>query len=133
MNYFSLPADDLPPTESTISDRFLTRELEVCLKEYFDAECDRHDSRLDNNGSALGPLLSQCQWHITTNADMTALVIRSPNTVTNWRILDNIIEIAPLLEKLAIAKIRIFSPLDTEPPLEVRVSEIDVYKYSNPI
>ncbi|NEP44279.1 MAG: hypothetical protein F6K35_35670 [Okeania sp. SIO2H7] len=131
MNNYSLPADDLPPENYTVSDRFLTRELEVCLKEYFDAECDRHDlENANKKASLLGPLLSRCQCSITTNADMTTLVIRSPNTFTNWRILDNIIEIAPLLEKLAIAKIRVFSPFDTEAPLEVRVSEMDVYQYS---
>jgi len=130
MNYFALPADDLPPTNFTVSDLVLTRELETCLKEYFDLECDRHDSQPENSHTALRPLLSQCQWHITTHGDMTTLVIQSPNTVTNWRILENIIELAPLLEKLAIAKIRVFSPLDTEPPLEVRVSEISVYQYS---
>lgn len=121
MTNYSLPTDDLPPTNFTVSDIVLNRQLEVCLNEFFLEACDR---------SLLKPLLSQCQWYITTNADMTTLVIKSPNAVVNWQILEHVVEIAPILEKFAIAKIGIFSPQETEAPLEIRVSEMPVYRYA---
>ena len=61
---------------------------------------------------------------------MTTLVIKSPNAVVNWQILEHIIEIAPILEEFAIAKISVFSPQKTEAPLEIRVEEIPVYRYA---
>lgn len=120
MNYPPLPPADLPPPKPDLFDRYLHRQLEASLNQYFYTACDRF----------LKTLLSQCDWYITTKAEMTTLAIRCPNLVISWLVLKNLGQIESLLEALGVVKICVSPPPEQGTPLEVRVDEISIYRES---
>jgi hypothetical protein len=119
MNNPTLPPDDLPPSKPTKFDRILRRQLEESTGKSFYTGCDRN----------VQELLSTCEWYITTNASALTLVIVCPDRVTNWRVLNNLVNIGHQLEQFSNrAKIRIFPPMGMGTPFEMRVDEISLYR-----
>ncbi len=117
----SLSPDDLPPTEPTRFDRILRRQLEESTGKRLYEQCDR----------TVQALLSSCEWYITTNASALTLVIVCADRVTNWRVLNNLVQIGSQLEQFSSrAKIRICPPMGMGTPFEMRVDEISVYQDS---
>jgi hypothetical protein len=123
-----LPHDDLPPTETAISDWLLRQQLDRRLNQFFDEACSRAVSPQEKR--SLQTLLSQYEWYITTQTSVPTLVIQCPSLGMGWRILKHLVQIGGLLESRAIAKIRIYSPTEAGVPLEVRVDELDIYRDS---
>jgi hypothetical protein len=122
MNQPSLSPDDLPPSQPTRLDRILRRQLEDSTGKRFYAACDRN----------LQALLSSCEWYITTNATALTLVIACPDRITNWRVLNNLVQLGSQLEQFSRrAKIRIYPPMGMDTPFEMRVDEIAVYQDSS--
>lgn len=121
MNQPSLSPDDLPPSQPTRLDRILRRQLEDSTGKRFYTGCDRN----------LQALLSNCEWYITTNATALTLVIACPDRITNWRVLNHLVQLGSQLEQFSSrAKIRICPPMGMGTPLEMRVDEISVYQDS---
>lgn len=126
MDTCPLPLDDLPPSELTSSDWVLSQKLEASLNQFFYAACQDLDA--SNEQRSLTTLLSKCQWYITNKPKLTTLVIQCPDLTTNWRVLENIVPIAQLLEQFAIGKICVYPAFNQGMPLEVRVDELDIYQ-----
>lgn len=122
----SLPPDDLPPSELTSTDWVLSRQLEGALNQIFHQACQNLE--VPDEKCSLLTLLSECEWYITTSANLTTLVIKCPTLATSWGILEKIVAIAQLLSQLAIGKICVCPPSDKGTPLEVRVDEIPIYR-----
>ncbi|OCQ99722.1 hypothetical protein BCD67_15045 [Oscillatoriales cyanobacterium USR001] len=120
MNHPEMFDDDLPPLQTALDNRMLQRQLENSIEKYFYQDCD----------SRTKLLLSKCEWYITVNANAVVLTIECPDSVTNWRILQNLIKIGSVLENLESAKIRVCPPPGTGTPFEMRVKEIFVYRDS---
>ncbi len=115
-----LPDEDLPPSQTTLPDRILQRQLEKSIEKYFYQACDRPTQAL----------LSKCEWYITMNAKSLTLVIECPDPVTNWRILKSLVKFGCGLEHLPSARIRVCPPPNTGTPFDMRVEEISVYRDS---
>jgi hypothetical protein len=135
MNPFPNSTDDLPPTVSTRQDWTLRQQLENACRQYIHAAFIRqanqqedHSSFLSEESSSLGHLLNQCDWYVNTYNDHNTLVIQCPNLLTNWRILEKVLQFGSVLEPLAIGKIRICPPVNQGTPLEIRVDELSVYQ-----
>ena len=121
MNEPSLPSDDLPAARSTSVDQMLRRELEEATSRCFYKACDR----------SLQNLLSSCDWYITTSCSTLILVIVCSNRVTNWRVLNNLVQIGNQLARFSIrAKMRVYPPIGRGTPFEMRVDEIPIYRDS---
>lgn len=126
MTFSSLPPEDLPPTEATLSDWLLRQQLDRRLSQFFYEACLHEAS--DREKRSLQTVLSQCQWYVTAQTDLPALVVQCPSLAIGWRVLKHLVRIGRLLESRAIAKIRIYPPLEAGSPLDVRVDELDIYQ-----
>ncbi|MEB3182590.1 MAG: hypothetical protein VKL59_26670 [Nostocaceae cyanobacterium] len=119
MNKNSLPEDDSQPKQLTSLDLILMHQLENSVAKLFYEACDSSSQKL----------LSNCKWYITTYARAMTLVIKCPDQVTNWRVLQEIVKIGMGLEQFVkSAKIRVCPPENEGTPFEIRVDEISVYK-----
>ncbi|MCJ8280768.1 MAG: hypothetical protein MJK14_12975, partial [Rivularia sp. ALOHA_DT_140] len=90
MNKSFLHADDLPPTEVTQGDRMLLLELERTTGKCFYDSCD----------AITQALISSCFWYLTIDAEYLTLVIHTPDIVTYWHIVSNIVQLGMKLEPL---------------------------------
>ncbi|MFN6519576.1 MAG: hypothetical protein RMY29_034490 [Nostoc sp. CreGUA01] len=116
---YLLPPDDLPPTEVTREDGMLQMELEQSTGRCFFLACDR----------ITRVLLSNCQWYLTTNADILTLIIDCPDIVSYWHIVSNIPQLGNRLERFSTnAKIRVYPPFGKGMPFEIGVNEISAYR-----
>ncbi|MDF5715335.1 MAG: hypothetical protein PUP93_15995 [Rhizonema sp. NSF051] len=114
-----LPADDLPPTETTQLDQILRFQLERSTGRYFYEACDRITQSL----------LSSCQWYLMTDNSTLKLVIDCPDIVTYWHIVSNITQISYRLERfVSDAKIRVYPPFGKGIPFEISVEEVSAYQ-----
>lgn len=114
-----LPPEDMPPTEATQIDRILRWQLERSTGRCFFEACDQ----------ITRALLSCCQWYITTDDGILALVIDCPDIVNYWHIVSNIPPIGNRLERFASnAKIRVYPPPGKGTPIEISVNEISAYR-----
>lgn len=118
MTPMSLPPEDLPPEVTTDWDAGLRRQLELTTSQHFFEACD-------------GPtqsLLMECGWTINV-AEALTLVIHCPDALKNWRVLSHIVAIAdPLAQFSPRAKIRVYPPLGTGAPFDMRVNERSEYR-----
>lgn len=115
----NLPADDLPPIELSASDRALRRQLDASLTHRFEQQCDPF----------LKELLSLCDWYVTTYAHVVTLVIACPDMTTNWQMLHHVAYFGTPMEQFSQdAKIRIYPPIGTGEPFEIRVDELSIYQ-----
>jgi hypothetical protein len=120
MHHSPLSPDDLPPQQLASDDESLRQQLEGAVARYFYEACD----------GVIQALLCCCEWSITTQATALTLVITCPDTLTQYRVLNNIELIGtPLGQFTSSARIRI-CPSDDETPLEIRVDELSVYRDS---
>ncbi|MDY7013783.1 MAG: hypothetical protein SVX43_09360 [Cyanobacteriota bacterium] len=124
----TLLPDDLPPAEMARSDWLLRQQLDRCLERFFYDACLRDVS--EGELRSRQALLQECEWSIATHAEATVLAIRCPSFAVSWRILKSLVPLGRLLESLAIARLRIYTPILTEIPLEVRVDELSIYQDS---
>ncbi len=116
---YLLPPDDLPPTEVTREDGMLQMELEQSVGKCFYLACDR----------ITRVLLSNCQWYLTTNANILTLIIDCPDIVSYWHIVSNIPQLGNRLERFSTnAKIRVYPPFGKGMPFEIGVNEISAYR-----
>ncbi|MBD2681411.1 MULTISPECIES: hypothetical protein [Nostoc] len=116
---YLLPPDDLPPTEVTREDGMLQMELEQSTGRCFFLACDR----------ITRVLLSNCQWYLTTNANILTLIIDCPDIVSYWHIVSNIPQLGNRLERFSTnAKIRVYPPFGKGMPFEIGVHEISAYR-----
>ncbi|MFN6562815.1 MAG: hypothetical protein RMY28_023910 [Nostoc sp. ChiSLP01] len=116
---YLLPPDDLPPTEVTREDGMLQMELEQATGRCFFLACDR----------ITRVLLSNCQWYLTTNANILTLIIDCPDLVSYWHIVSNIPQLGNRLERFSTnAKIRVYPPFGKGTPFEIGVNEISAYR-----
>lgn len=119
MNKYSLPPDDLPPDRTTQLDGILRRQLEESAGRHFYEACDRITQTL----------LSSCEWYVTTSTSALTLVIACPDLETYWYIVSDIEQIGSRLERsIGSAKIRVYPPVGTGTPFEIRVDEISNYR-----
>ncbi|WP_390692399.1 hypothetical protein [Aetokthonos hydrillicola] len=119
MNKSFLPADDLPPTETSGIDKMLRWQLERSTGRCF-FEASDHITRA---------LLSNSQWYITTDGNTLMLVIDAPDIVTYWHIVSNIPRIGNRLQRFASsAKLRVYPPFGKGLPFEISVNEIAAYR-----
>lgn len=113
-----LPPEDRPPEATTDVDAELRRQLELRTTKHFFESCD---------GSTQS-LLMECGWTISVE-EVLILVIHCPDAITNWRVLNRIAEIAdPLAQFSPLAKIRVFPPMGTGGPFDMRVDERSEYR-----
>jgi hypothetical protein len=116
-----LPADDLPPAETTQLDRDLHRQLELSTSKHFYECC---------NG-VLQALLLSCEWYIAINANALLLVIACPDQATTWRVLNHIVAIGGHLAQLSPhGRIRVCPPAGLGLPYDLRVDELSIYRDS---
>jgi hypothetical protein len=116
MYYFN---DDYRPMQLTSADIILRQQLEHSISKYFYEACDR----------TIQNLLSNCRWYVTTDASAMTLVIECTDPVTNWRVLQQIVPMATLLQTIvSSAKIRVCPPESQGIPFEMRVDELAVYR-----
>ncbi|MEH2290277.1 hypothetical protein [Nostoc sp.] len=116
---YYLNSDDSHPIQPTSADIILRQQLEDSISRYFYDACDR----------MIQNLLSNCRWYVTTHANALTLVIECPDTVTNWRILQQIVPMGTLLYGIiSSAKIRVCPPEIQGIPFEMRVDELSVYR-----
>jgi hypothetical protein len=107
------------PTEFSLNDSLLTRQLEIALSHHFHSAC------LDRG---LETLLGRSQWYITHTNGFSILAIECPDIKTCWAILESIGAIGLILEDLSLARVRIYSPDNERTPLELRVDEMDIIR-----
>jgi len=120
MNKHSLPLDDLPADVHTLQDTLNRLQLEEMLAKYFYDACH----------PGLQKLLSHCEWYITTYGEVPTLIIECSNQLINWEILKSLVQIGGILKQTAKqGKIRVYPPTGKEPPFEMRVDELPVYRY----
>ncbi|MDX2229355.1 MAG: hypothetical protein NW220_06940 [Leptolyngbyaceae cyanobacterium bins.349] len=121
MKNLSLSPDDQPPIELSASDRALRRQLDASLTQRFEHQCDPF----------LTQLLSRCDWYITTYTNVVTLVIACPDSSTNWEVLHHVAYFGTPMEQFSQdAKIRIYPPMGTGEPFEIRVDELSIYRES---
>ena len=113
----SLSPEDLPPAVVTDLDTALQRQLMSLLSQHFFEAC----------GGRLQAVIMQCEWKIYMS-DVLTLVFYCRDVRSNWQVLNHL---APIAERLAQfspqAKVKVYPPITTEPPLEIRVDERSVY------
>lgn len=118
MTPLNLPPDDLPPEELTAGDRQLRQQLDASLTQRFQHHCNPFVKQL----------LAQCDWYITTTAKGMMLVIACPDAATNWQVLHDVQSLgAPMAQFSQEARIRIYPPIGTGEPFEIRVDELSIY------
>jgi hypothetical protein len=119
MSLSALPPDDrINPRDHNI-DLLLCRQLENTMGQHFYEGCD----------SSIQELLNACEWYLASSANALTLVIRCPDFITNWRVLNDIDQIGLYLEPFSrTAKVLIYPPPGLGEPLMLRVDEISVYK-----
>jgi hypothetical protein len=118
-NYFLRDNDDLHPLQPTSADIVLRQRLESSISKHFYEGSDRNIQKL----------LSSCRWYVTTHATALTLVIECPDQATNWRVLQQIVPMASLLNSIiSSAKIRVCPPNSQGIPFEMRVDELSVYR-----
>lgn len=111
--------EDSRPVQLTSADIILRQQLEYSISRYFYEDCDR----------TIQDLLSNCRWYVTSHPSALTLVIECPDQVTNWRMLQKLVTMAALLQKLvSSAKIRLCPPKGQGMPFEMRVDELSVYR-----
>ena len=116
----SLPPQDLPPESLTDLDTSLRRQLELSTTKHFFEACD----------GSIQSLLMECGWTISV-AEVLMLVIHCPDITTNWRVLNRITAISePLAQFSPLAKIRVYPPMGTGGPFDMRVDERSEYHES---
>lgn len=121
MNEPSLSADDLPLSKSTHADRMLRLQLEEATGRHFYKACDRSTQAL----------LSSCDWYITINSRALILAIVCPDLVTNWRVSNKLVQIGNQLKQFSIcSKIRVYPPIGSGTPFEMRVDDISCHRNS---
>jgi hypothetical protein len=110
---------DSRPIQPTSADIILRQQLEYSISKYFYEGCDRN----------IQDLLSNCRWYVTSQASTLTLVIECPDQITNWRVLQKLVNMAVLLQKIvSSAKIRVCPPKSEGMPFEMRVDELSVYR-----
>ncbi|MBO3461359.1 hypothetical protein G7B40_038665 [Aetokthonos hydrillicola Thurmond2011] len=118
-SYFVRDNDDVRPLQPTSADIVLRQRLESSISKLF---YERSDRRIQN-------LLSSCRWYVRTHATALTLVIECPDQATNWRVLQQIVPMASLLNSIITsAKIRVCPPNNQGFPFEMRVDELSVYQ-----
>ncbi|OKH24433.1 hypothetical protein NIES593_07055 [Hydrococcus rivularis NIES-593] len=131
MNSPILPQDDRPPSEPSLSDRLLARQIETTLSQRFFDTCMREAYRSGDSfhkrDYSLVKLLSDCQWFITIKAKQPTLIIETTDLAMSWRVLEKLKQLGSILEELAIARIRVCPPSEVGSCLEVRVDELSFY------
>ena len=121
MPHLPLPPDDRPPAELSVSDRVLRRQLDASLTQRFEQQCDPF----------LTELLSHCDWYITTYTNVVTLVIACPDIATNWEVLHHVAYFGVPMEQFSQdSRIRIYPPMGTGEPFEIRVDELSIYRES---
>ncbi len=116
--YFLSDDDDSHPLQPTSADIVLRQRLEHSISKYFYEGSDR----------SIQNLLSRCRWYVNTDATALTLIIECPDQVTNWRVLQQIVPMASLLNSIiSSAKIRVCPPYNQGMPFEMRVDELSVY------
>lgn len=114
---YSLPPEDLPPTHATDLDSALQRQLVAAVNQHFFESCK----------GSLQAIIMQCEWKICM-AEVPTLVLRCSDMRRNRQVLNHIPSITERLAQFSTqAKVKVYSPSKTEPPLEVRVDERSVY------
>ena len=117
--YFLHDDDDSHPLQPTSADIVLRQRLEYSISKYFYEGSDR----------SIQNLLSCCRWYVNTHATALTLIIECPDQVTNWRVLQQIVPMASLLNSIiSSAKIRVCPPSNQGMPFEMRVDELSVYR-----
>ena len=112
----SLPPEDLPPESTTELDIELKRQLEGALCQYFFEACD---------GSTQS-MLMECRWTINI-VEAVILIIHCADQEKNWRVLNRMATLAEYLSEFSShARIRVYPPLDTGLPFDMRVDERSV-------
>ncbi|MEM1251219.1 MAG: hypothetical protein AAGI69_02210 [Cyanobacteria bacterium P01_H01_bin.21] len=112
----SLPPEDLPPELITDLDIELRRQLEGALCQYFFEACD---------GSTQS-MLMECRWTINI-VEAVILTIHCADQEKNWRVLNRMATLAGYLSEFSShARIRVYPPLDTGLPFDMRVDERSV-------
>ena len=101
MNQSSLPADDLPPTEVTLLNELLYRQLEEAICRRFYQVC----------GPIMRVLLTNCHWYFQINTSSLILAIVCYDIKSYLSIVDTL---PYLVKKLKLfsnnAKIHLFPP-----------------------
>ncbi|MBP5974885.1 hypothetical protein HW132_19630 [Brasilonema sp. CT11] len=111
--------EDSHPIQLTSADIILRQQLEYSISRYFYEGCDRD----------IQDLLSNCRWYVTTDMSTLTLVIKCPDQVTNWRVLQKLVTMGALLQQIvSSAKIRVCPPKNQGMPFEMRVDELSVYR-----
>ncbi|KAF3888189.1 MULTISPECIES: hypothetical protein [Nostocales] len=111
--------EDSHPVQVTSADIILRQQLEYSISRYFYEGCDRN----------IQDLLAACRWYVTSQATGLTLVIECTDQITNWRILQQLTNMAELLHKVvSSAKIRVCPPKGQGMPFEMRVDELSVYR-----
>lgn len=114
----SLSPEDQPPEAITDLDAGLRRQLELSTSKHFFEACD----------GLTQSLLMECRWTIHA-AEVLMLIIHCPDRLSNWRVLNNLPEIAyPLAHLSSHAKIRVYPPRGTGGPFDMRVDERSEYR-----
>jgi hypothetical protein len=118
----SLSPEDQPPQQPSVQDRELRRLLDQSLTQQFT------DQMMQQDNAMLQLLLSQCDWYITTAANVAMLVIECPNEALNWQVLHQVQPLGTAMKHLSKdAKLRICPP-DSSEPFEIRVDELSIYR-----
>ena len=111
--------DDSHPVQLTSADIILRQQLEYSISRYFYEGCDR----------TIQDLLAACRWYVSSQTNGLTLIIECQDQITNWRILQQLTNMAELLhEVVSSAKIRVCPPKGQGMPFEMRVDELSVYR-----
>ncbi|MEM9539376.1 MAG: hypothetical protein AAGA60_07675 [Cyanobacteria bacterium P01_E01_bin.42] len=114
-----LPPDDLPSPTLALEDRLLRHQLDSSLTQRFQQQC--HPEILQ--------LLTDCEWSISTAANVAILVIICPDRATNWRVLERVVDFGKEMSAFSRdAKLRIYSSPKMSERVEIRVDELSVYE-----
>lgn len=114
-----LPPDDLPSPQLELSDRMLRRQLDLSLTHRFQQQCD----------PASLALLADCDWSITTTANVATLVIVCPDRATNWQVLNQVVALGNGMAQFSQdAKLRIYPTPEMLDQFEIRVDELSIYR-----
>ncbi|MCU0568295.1 MAG: hypothetical protein MUF49_17060 [Oculatellaceae cyanobacterium Prado106] len=119
MPIFNLHPDDRPPQQLEIDDRLLRRQLDHSLTQRFRQQCDPD----------LLYLLSDCDWSITTTANVALLVIVCPDRAISWQVLNQVVPLGSEMAKFSQdAKLRIYPTPEMLDFFEIRVDELSIYR-----
>lgn len=114
-----LPPDDLPSPTLVLEDRLLRHQLDISLTQRFQQQCDPN----------ILQLLANCEWSISTAANVATLVIVCPNRSTNWHVLERVVELGNEMAKFSRdARVRIYSSPKMSDRVEIRIDELSIYQ-----